>query len=108
MKILLGRKKKEEKREDTREDLSMNFIIDSELVKRTLEGILKPKHKYYIKDKIILLHRKDLNPDNLVKFYFSLPQGIIKNWIIDIYDTEAEFLWKVILWDRKKKSLRAT
>jgi len=84
-------------------------IIDfNELVEQALKTILKPKHKYYIKDKVILLHRKDFNPDNLVKFYFTLPQGIIEDWIIDLYDSEAEFLWKVILWNRKRKSLRNT
>jgi len=87
----------------------MTKIIDfTELVKLTLEGILKPKHKYYIKDRVILLHREDFDPDKLVKFYFALPQGIIKDWFIDIYDSEAEFLWKVILWRRKKNSLRDT
>ena len=92
-------KKNEEKNE--RVDL-YEFILDSELIERTLKVILRPRHKYYIKDKVILLHRKDLDPDNLVKFYLSLPEGVIKDWIIDSYDTEAEFLWKVILWSHGK------
>lgn len=77
--------------------------IDTEIVKKTLKRTLHPKHKLFVKDDMILIHREDAFQEKgwlLVKLCMS-PFLHLDRFNLTIYDNNEEYKWRVILWERK-------
>lgn len=84
-----------------------NTTVEANLerVKKAILDCIKPEHKVYLKDHTILINRKDALKDGwaLVKLSMIISGTNWKpNWHLDLYDSENEYKWRIILWQPKE------
>jgi len=87
--------------------MGSDFAIEESLkhIRKAVLSCIKPKHKIYVKDHTILIHREDALKDGwaLVKLSMMISGTDWKpNWYLELYNTPDEYKWKVILWDPRK------
>jgi len=87
--------------------MASNTCLEDDLKRLTkiVKKCLKPRHKIYVKDHTVLIHREDAMRDGwgLVKLSMIITSTDWKpTWYLELYDTPDEYTWKVILWNPKK------
>jgi len=73
--------------------------LEEERLRRLVKKILRPKHKVYVRGRMILIHRKDFTEMkwSLVKLSLCFGKELTEEVKVSIYDTSNEFVWRALL-----------